>query len=132
MYKASAGVLTFINLAAFSGDLISGWIFLQEQLDKRNSFFTYLIIKLVLVVMIIIFDLLVSCFSTLKHNKVRLHAILHALALCQIVWFGHRIATDAIISVIAFIITPAQILGTCSYSSFIYYCLYDSFCIIFA
>ncbi len=75
---------------------------------------TYFIIKLLLVVLIIILDLLVSCLSTLmiKHNKKRLHGILHAIALYQIIWFGHRVATDAIISVIAFIIAPAQTLGT--------------------
>jgi hypothetical protein len=105
IYKASAGVLTFINLAAFGGDLTCVLIFW----DVKN---TYFIIKLLLVVMIIILDLLVSCRSTLKHNKKRLHGILHALALCQIIWFGHRLATDAIISVIAFVIAPAQTLGT--------------------
>ena len=106
MYKASAGVLTLINLGAFIGDITSSLIFLSYH-DN-----IYLIIKLVFVVMIIILDLLVSCCSTLKHNKKRLHGIFHALALCQIIWFGHRLATDAIISAIAFIIAPAQTLGT--------------------
>ena len=96
MYKASAGVLTFINLAAFGSDLSFFVIYFSNR-----KFFTYSIIKLPFVVMIIVLDLLVSCRSTLKHNKKRLYGILHALALCQIIWFGHRVATDAIISVIA-------------------------------
>lgn len=113
MYKASAGVLTFINLAAFCGDLTSILIYYYYYDNYRNSFLTYLIIKLFLVVMIITLELLISCRSTLKfHNKKRLHRIMHALALCQIIWFGHRVATDAIISVIAFVIAPAQTLGT--------------------
>lgn len=36
---------------------------------------------------------------------------MHALALCQFVWFVHRLATDAIISTILFAIAPAQTLG---------------------
>jgi hypothetical protein len=111
IYKASAGVLTFINLAAFGGDLMSSAIFYSIA-DNRNFFSTYLSIKLALVVVIGILDLLVSCYSTLKHNKKKVYGTLHALALCQIVWFGHRLATDAIISVITFVIAPAQTLGT--------------------
>jgi hypothetical protein len=113
LYKASAGVLTFINLAAFGGDLTCVILLIMIMpYDYRISFFTYLSIKLVIVIMIIILDLLVSCRSTLKYNKKRLYGIMHALALCQIIWFGHRLATDAIISVIAFVIAPAQTLGT--------------------
>ena len=37
---------------------------------------------------------------------------MHALALCQILWFVHRLATGTIICAIAFIIAPAQTLGT--------------------
>ncbi|MCG8625206.1 MAG: hypothetical protein MJE68_24810, partial [Proteobacteria bacterium] len=109
IYKASAGVLTFFNLAAFSGDLTC-LILLVNSLG--GLFVIYITIKLILVTIIITLELLVSCHSTLKHNKKRLHGIMHALALCQIIWFGHRVATDAIISVIAFVIAPAQTLGT--------------------
>lgn len=106
MYKASAGVLTFINVAALCGDLTIA-IIPWDEMDK-----IYFFIKLVLVVMIITLDLLVSCHSTLKFTiKKRLHGILHVLALCQIIWFRHRVATDAIISVITFVIAPAQTLG---------------------
>jgi hypothetical protein len=111
MYKASAGVLTFINLIEFGGDLIGSLAALSYMIDNRSYFFTYYSIKLVLVVIIIVLELLVSCLSTLKHNKKRLHGIMHALALCQIIWFMHRLATDAIISVIIFVIAPAQTLG---------------------
>ena len=36
---------------------------------------------------------------------------MHVLALCQFVWFVHRLATDAIISTIVFAIAPTQTLG---------------------
>ena len=43
-------------------------------------------------------------------NKKR-YRIAHAFAFCQIIWFMHRLVTDAIISIIFFIIAPAQTLG---------------------
>lgn len=117
LYKASAGVLTFINLAAVGGDLSAVAMFylsfkLYYDNDATYVYSVYLTLKLFLVALIMITDLVVSCLSTCKHNKRRLHQILHALALCQIIWFVHRLAADAIISVIIFIIAPAQTLGT--------------------
>ena len=106
MYKASASVLAFINLAALGGDLTV--MLPSYPFDKG----TYLTIKLLLVILIIIIDLLVTCLSTLKHSQKKFHGIMHALALCQIVWFVHRLATDAIISAIVFVIAPAQTLST--------------------
>ena len=110
LYKASAGVLTFINLAAFGGDLYCVIMIERAAIYDKVSFSSFLAVKLLLVVIIIILELVISCISTLKHRS--MYGIIHALALCQIVWFGHRIATDAIIFVIAFIIAPAQTLGT--------------------
>ena len=113
MYKASAGVLAFFNLAALSVDLTIMTLFYQYLIyHAKSDFITYLTMKLLLVILIIIVDLLVTCRSTLKHNQKKFHGIMHALALCQIVWFVHRLATDVIISVITFIIAPAQTLGT--------------------
>ena len=106
MYKASASVLAFINVAALGGDLT---IMLSSYPFDKG---TYLTIKLLLVVLIIIIDLLVTCLSTLKHSQKTFHGIMHALALCQIVWFVHRLATYAIISAIVFVIAPAQTLST--------------------
>ena len=116
LYKASAGVLTFINLAAVGGDLSAVAMFYSKLIylydDSTYIYSAYLTLKLFLVVLIMITDLVVSCLCTCKHNKRRLHQILHALALCQIIWFVHRLATEAIISAITFIIAPAQTLGT--------------------
>ena len=43
-------------------------------------------------------------------NKKR-YRIAHAFGLCQIIWFIHRLVNDAIISIIFFIIAPAQTLS---------------------
>ena len=112
MYKASASVLAFINLAALGGDLTTIMFSYYGYHFDKSDFITYLTIKLLLVVLIIIVDLLVTCLSTLKRSRKKFHGIMHALALCQIVWFMHRLATDAIISAIVFVIAPAQTLGT--------------------
>ena len=103
LYKASAIVLTFINLATLVGDLNIFIVF-----KDLGNYFT---IKVLFTVLIIIVDISVSCINTLKHNHKRLLGIMHALALCQIIWFVHRLATDTIICVLIFIIAPAQMLG---------------------
>ena len=102
LYKASAIVLTFINFAAFV-DVIPIII----SLDDIS---TCPILYLILVFLIFIIDISVSCFNTCKYGC-ECSKAMHALALCQIIWFVHRLATDAIISIIEFVIAPAQTLG---------------------
>ena len=112
LYKASAIVLTFINVATFVSD-----IFLYSTLQINYDFYiltSYLVIKSLLVVVICLSDLVVSCFYTCRSKYRHQWKIMHALALCQFVWFVHRFATDAIISVIEFIIAPAQTVGLIS------------------
>ena len=109
LYKASAIVLTFINMAAFVSD-----IFLYTSLKINYDFYiltSYLIIKSFLVAIICISDLVVSCFYMCRSKYSYQGKIMHALALCQFIWFVHRLATDAIISIIEFVIAPAQTLG---------------------
>ena len=106
LYKASATVLAFINLATFGND-IPLYINLQQEYEYTLS--SNFIINFFLVTLIFILSIVVSCFHTCKYSGE--WKIMHALALCQIIWFVHRLATDSILSVIAFIIAPAQTLG---------------------
>ena len=69
-----------------------------------------LIVKIFLALPIFIIDITVSCFNTCKHSHGCSEAM-HALALCQIIWFVHRLATDTVLFVIAFVVAPAQALG---------------------
>jgi hypothetical protein len=101
LLKASAIVLTFINLGTFIIDVI---------IHTSYDYDIYLKLKTVLVLLIFIFDVILSCFNTCKHRPGFSSAV-YALALCQITWFLHRLATDIIICVIAFIVAPAQTLG---------------------
>ena len=107
LYKASAIVLTLINLAALMSDIS---LLLTFPIITYNPYY-YLLSKLILVFLIFILDITVSCFNTCKYGHDCSNAM-HALALCQIIWFVHRLATDAIISMIEFVIAPAQTLGT--------------------
>ena len=105
LYKASVIVLTIINLTTSISDII-----LQISYYHNISVTSYLIIKVVFVALICVSDLIVSCFCTYR-SKYSCGSIMHALALCQFVWFMRRLTTDAIISAIAFIIAPAQTVG---------------------
>ena len=126
MYKASAGVLTLINLGAFIGDITSSLIFLSYH-DN-----IYLIIKLVFVVMIIILELLVSCCSTstLKHNKKKVARDFSCISPLSnhLVWTQARHRCYHICNSICHSSCPDT--GH-DYPSFIYRYFYDSFCIIF-
>ena len=75
-------------------------------------------IKVPLVLLILILETPVVCSNMhglnlnnrMITNKKR-YRIVHTFALCQIIWFMHRLVTDAIISIVFFIIAPAQTLG---------------------
>lgn len=101
LYKASAIVLALINVVSFGSDILLHILF--------GGYFIYLTIKLLLVTVIFVLVIVVSCFYTWRYGHK--WKIMHTLALCQFVWFVHRLATDAIISIIAFVIAPAQTLG---------------------
>ena len=115
LYKASAIVLTFVNFAAFADVIIPIYniIYITQFLfyyGDSSPYLIYLLLKLILVLLIFIIDISVSCFNTCKYGC-ECSKAMHALALCQIIWFVHRLATDAIISIIEFVIAPAQTLG---------------------
>ena len=105
LYNASATVLAFINLVTLVSDITLYTVNYQNYYLWSLDF----IIKFSLVALIFVLGIVVSCFYTCKYSDE--WKIMHALALCQIIWFVHRLATDAILSVIAFIIAPAQTLG---------------------
>jgi hypothetical protein len=118
LLKASAIVFIFINLGTFISDVnIHTFYSLSYTYDRVDptsltsiDYGIYLILKIVLVSLIFIFDVAVSCFNTCKHRP-GFSSAMYALALCQITWFMHRLATDTIIFIIAFTVAPAQTLG---------------------
>ena len=109
LYIASAIILTFINLATF---LIDALVYTHISIySEYSAYFPYLITKLCLVVLIVTLEMAVSCFSTCKDGHGCSKAI-HALALCQVMWFMHRLITVTVISIIEFVKAPAQALST--------------------
>ena len=111
LYKASAIVLTCVNIILLISD-----IDLLATVGYYNAIVTLIPYKAPLVLIIMIIETPLVCFN--KHgdnmesalNKKR-YRIAHAFALCHIIWFGHRLVTDAIISIVFFVIAPAQTLG---------------------
>ena len=102
LYKAIAIVLTSVNSANITGDVLMYTIF---PLPDPS------ILKILLMILTFILDISICCFTTFRYTCNRWHKIMHAFALCHIVWFVHRVSTDAIISIILFAIAPAQTLG---------------------
>jgi hypothetical protein len=135
LYKASAIVLTCFNIIALISDLYivvsngiqngeSNLYFIKyygiqnEDLRLFSILFIMIPIKVPLVLVILILETPVACFNThqillndANQMNTRCQRFSHAFAVCQIIWFVHRLINDAIISVIFFILAPAQTLG---------------------
>lgn len=116
LYKASAIVLTFVNIIT----LISDIAIVISNVRSTNSKFYYvsysmpMIVKIPIVLLILIPELIVTCFSTHETNQIRRctrQRFSHAFDFCQIIWFVHRLVNDVIISVVFFVIAPTQTLG---------------------
>ena len=111
LYKASAIVLTCVNIIMLISDI--DLLINVEYYDWDGYDFSIVIwssFKAFLFLIIMIIETLLICCNTHGVNKKR-YRIAHAFALCQIIWFDHRLVTDAIISIVFFIIAPAQTLG---------------------
>ena len=120
LYKASATVLTCVNIIALISDLSiiihHGIRSAAGPYPDHSSTIAAVCIKIPLVVFILILETPVVCFNTHLLNTAnqpnsRCQRFSHAFALCQIIWFVHRLVNDAIISVIFFVLAPAQTLG---------------------
>ena len=119
LYKASAIVLTCVNIITFIADIS----IIVSNYTGQNIIYidTVLLIllsaKLPLVLLILILELSLVCFNThILNNEAnqintRCQRFPHAFASCQMIWFVHRLVNDAIISVVFFVIAPAQTLA---------------------
>ena len=106
LYKASAIVLSLVNCAAFATDI--------ALISNLRSYYSSLFWCFIpLKVFIVILEVPVVCFNTHDgHNpQPKWKRLAHTFASCHILWFMHRVLTDAIVSVMYFLIAPAQTLG---------------------
>ena len=106
IYKASATVLTIVNIITLGLDLS----FSAETYD----WFVQVTILLPSKVLLLLFlELPVICCRTyeLNQNGRKWYRPLHAFALWQIICFIHRLIIDIIISLVFFILAPAQTVG---------------------
>ena len=123
LYKSIAIVLTFVNITLSLSDL--AFTITNNLNFGVDSLLFIIFAKIPLVLMIFITETIYVCCVTTRLNRLnrlnnqnnrmivnnKLHRIAHAFALCQIIWFIHRLVNDAIISIVFFIIAPAQTLG---------------------
>ena len=123
LYKASIIVLPCVSILVFLADIvvITEYLRLDFDVDIDDEFegifdilFLILPVKVPLVLLLLCLETPVVCFYTHRVNqtsKQRCYQIAHAFALCQIIWFVHRLVNDAIISVVFFVLAPAQTLA---------------------
>ena len=123
LYKASATVLTCVNIIALISDLsiiisdskqsVKSETFKLAEITINTIVLIMIPAKVSQVLLILILETPVACFNTHLPNQpnTRYRRFAHAFALCQIIWFVHRLVNDAIISIIFFVLAPAQTLG---------------------
>ena len=107
LYMASGIILAILNCVTFICEIM----LLNQSTEPMISLY-YVAVKLPLMVLTFTMEVITVCYSTYKHQPMKcLHWIAHSLASCHILWFAHRLVTDAIISITSFILAPAQTLG---------------------
>ena len=115
-YQASAIVLTCVNIIALISDLSIVICYGRQSADSDRELLAIIVYILIvakapLVLLILILETSVACFNTHLLNNTRCQRFVCAFAICQIIWFVHRVINDVIISVLFFAVAPAQTLG---------------------
>ena len=117
IYRSSAIVLIFFNLLAFYSSISSLTVFLLIEVGSMHTTVRAgWVCNLLATVLMPMLELLWITFKICRrynpHDQLgKYKAFLHSIGFCQIIWFAHRLLIDAIISVILFVIAPAQTIG---------------------
>ena len=108
-------MLTCVNIIALITDMT---IIAKDNIILKLNFYDEVVFlaKVVFVILILILELPLVCSNTHMLNQAnqmntKCQRFAHAFAFCQIIWFVHRLVNDAIISVVFFVLAPAQTLG---------------------
>ena len=108
LYVASGIVLAIVNLGTFICEIV----LLNQFIAHPTISMYYVAVKLPLMVLAFTVEIVTISYNTYKHQPMKcLHWLAHSFACAHILWFIHRLVTDAIISITSFIIAPAQTLG---------------------
>ena len=108
LYVASGVVLAIVNVVTFGCEIKLMHEFISDQLISMY----YVAVKLPLMVLVFTVEIITISYNTYKHQPMKCRRwLVHSLACCHILWFVHRLATDMIMSIMSFILAPAQTLG---------------------
>ena len=108
LYVASGIVLATVNLGTFICEIV----LLNQFIAHPTISMYYVAVKLPLMVLAFTVEIVTISYNTYKHQPMKcLRWFAHSFACAHILWFVHRLVTDAIISITSFIIAPAQTLG---------------------
>jgi hypothetical protein len=108
-YRSSVIVLLILNCFTTYNDLYGVAAPLKMTIIAAS-----LVFKLLALVLMPMLELLWIIFKMCRCYSPQLgkcKTFLHSVGFCQIIWFAHRLIIDIIISVILFIIAPAQTIG---------------------
>ena len=112
-YQASAVVLILLNCASFLFDLIIiaiSYDIIIISTTKKAS----LVFKLSSTILIPVLEFMWISFNVYRRyhtQKGNCKIFLQSTGLCQILWFAHRLLIEVTLSLIFFIIAPAQTVG---------------------
>ena len=90
-------------------------IFINPNIDgSGKTVIAGLVLKLLVMVLMPMLEFLWIIFKMYRRYNPRLgkcKTFLHSFGFCQLVWYAHRLIIEVIISVILFVIVPAQTIG---------------------
>ena len=108
LYVASGVVLAIVNVVTFVCEIK----LLNQFISDSTISMYYVAVKLPLMVLVFTVEIITVSYNTYKHQPMKcLRWLAHSLTCCHILWFIHRLATDVIMSIMSFILAPAQTLG---------------------
>jgi hypothetical protein len=108
-YRSSAIVLLILNCLTLCFDLYGLAVPLKMTIIAAS-----LVFKLLAIVLMPMLEFLWIIFKMCRCYNPQLgkcKIFLHSVGFCQIIWFAHRLLIDIVISVIFFVIAPAQTIG---------------------
>ena len=111
-YRSSAIVLICLNCATLYGDL--PFVSLNIHRDNTTTKRAVFVFKLSAMVLMPVLEFIWITFKVYRCYNPRIgkcKIFLHSIGFCQIPWFAHRLVIEVIISVILFVIAPAQTIG---------------------
>jgi hypothetical protein len=112
IYRSSAIVLLLLNgfTLIYDSLYLSVNYYYSSSVIERTGL-SFKILATVFMPMLEFLWIIFKVYHCYNHQLGKCKIFFHSVGFCQIIWFAHRLLIDIVISVIFFVIAPAQTIG---------------------